>query len=935
MHRLSSVPYRDRTRAVRELAELGPHLPPAVQNRFDLLLASSPAPEQGLHYFVRLREQHPAAFDRLTRSALGLRHLVAVFTYSTFLSEEILEHPKWADQLLDAVDLQRVATAENLRAQLETSLPPRVPTPVDLAKFRRRQILRIMIRDVLGLGTLPEITGELTAVADVIVGVAYERIYRDLVVRHGSPRSEGAEAHFAVIALGKMGGEELNYSSDIDLMFLYSDNGQTTGPLSITNKEFFKRASNQLTGLLSAYSAEGMCYRVDLRLRPDGSLGEVCISQEGARNYYEKRARDWELQMLIKARVAAGDPATGRALLDFVEPRIYSTSLDFSAIEELSATRERLNEKLAIHQTKRRGIDVKLERGGIRDIEFLVQCLQRLHGGTDPWVRHGGTMLALARLQDKGFLTGAEYGRLASAYQFLRHLEHRLQFDEDRQTHRLPEDPNQLELIARRMPGGLSAESLLRELHRHFAQVLEMYDRVVKHSRPSSAGTAAGESSLSGGHTAFVIQALEQRAPALAAAIAHADLHRGYRPFEYFLERLSPDTARLERLNAEPELAATALDLFEHSPFFAEELIRRPESMDELARVSIPLIQDEPPPNDATELRRWFRRAILRIEAESICRSHPIFETLNQTSRVADIAIAQVYEIAIADVRAANPPENPGYRPKDQMSIIALGRLGMREFDLGSDADLVFVLPDSDASEMIFWTRVAERVVHLITAYTGEGVVFAVDTRLRPNGSAGPLVQTESAVTEYFAQAAEAWEGITYMKSLAVAGDPKRAESFLHELQQVDWRRYGQSGRSRADLREMRTRLEKEQGPSRPLKAGRGGYYDIDFLLMYLRLKSAGVFFTVLNTPARIEVLENMGHLSRRDAQFLHDAATFYRALDHGLRVISGHAESRLPGSDAQLDTLNALLPRWTPIPLSDLSKVRSETRAVFDRFFR
>jgi len=921
---------------VRELAALGPHLPPAVQNRFDLLLASSPAPEQGLHYFMRLREQHPAAFDRLTRSALGLRHLVAVFTYSTFLSEEILEHPEWAEQLLDPMDLQRVATAEDLRARLETLLPPGLPTPVDLAKFRRRQILRIMIRDVLGLGTLPEITGELTAVADVIVGVAYERIYRDLVIRHGSPRSEGAEAHFAVIALGKMGGEELNYSSDIDLMFLYSDNGQTTGPLSITNKEFFKRASNQLTSLLSAYSAEGMCYRVDLRLRPDGSLGEVCISQEGARNYYEKRARDWELQMLIKARVAAGDPATGRALLDFVEPRIYSTSLDFSAIEELSATRERLNEKLAIHQAKRRGIDVKLERGGIRDIEFLVQCLQRLHGGADPWVRHGGTMLALARLQDKGFLTGAEYGRLASAYQFLRHLEHRLQFDEDRQTHRLPEGPAELELIARRMPGGLSAESLLRELHRHFAQVLEMYDRVVKHSRPSSTGAAVSEPfSPGGGHTAFVIQALEQRAPALAAAIAHADLHRGYRPFEYFLERLSPDTARLERLNAEPELASTALDLFEHSPYFAEELIRKPESMDELARMSIPLIHDEPPPHDATELRRWFRRAILRIEAESICRSHPIFETLDSTSRLADVAIAQVYEIAIADVRSANPPENPGYQPKDQMSIIALGRLGMREFDLGSDADLMFVLPDSDASEMIFWTRVAERVVHLITAYTGEGVVFAVDTRLRPNGSAGPLVQTENAVTEYFAHAAEAWEGITYMKSLAVAGDPKRAESFLHELQQVDWRRYGQSGRSRADLREMRARLEKEQGPSRPLKAGRGGYYDIDFLLMYLRLKSAGVFFTVLNTPARIEVLENMGHLSRQDAQFLHDAATFYRALDHGLRVISGHAESRLPGSDAQLDTLNALLPRWTTIPLSDLSKVRSETRAVFDRFFR
>jgi [glutamine synthetase] adenylyltransferase / [glutamine synthetase]-adenylyl-L-tyrosine phosphorylase len=956
MHRLSNLPYRDRKRAARELAALAPHLPPAVQNRFDLLLAGSPAPEQGLRYFTRLREQHPGAFDRLIRSAIGLRHLVAVFTYSQFLSEEILEHPAWADQILDPVGLQRVRSVEDLRTRLEYALPPGVPPPVELASFRRRQLLRIMIRDVMGLATLPEITSELTALADVIVAVAYKRIYQDLVTQFGQPRSEDRreESHFAVIALGKMGAQELNYSSDIDLMFLYSQNGQTAGPVSISNKEFFKRASNQLTSLLSAYSAEGMCYRVDLRLRPDGSLGEVCISVGGAQNYYEKRARDWELQMLIKARVAAGDRPTGRALLDFVESRIYSTSLDFSAIEELSATRERINEKLVERQTHRPAppggpggmIDVKLERGGIRDIEFLVQCLQRLHGGADPWVRHGGTMLALARLQDKGYLTGAEYGRLAQAYQFLRHLEHRLQFDEDRQTHRLPEDPAALELIARRMPGASSGKSsaaeLLRELHNHFAAVLEMYERVV-YSRPPAAASPISRTSIQqvetaeqvgGRPTAFVIQVLDQRAPALAAAIARADLHRGYVPFEYFLERLSNDPVRMERLNSDPELTATALDLFEHSPYFAEDLIRRPESMDELARVSIPLIQDEPPPRDATDLRRWFRRAILRIEAESICRSHPIFETLDRTSKLADNAIARVYEIAIADVRSSNPPENAGYRPGNQMLAIALGRLGMREFDLGSDADLVFVLPDADASEMVYWTRVAERVVHLITAYTGEGVLFAVDTRLRPNGTAGPLVQTESAVTEYFANAAEAWEGITYMKSLAVAGDPKRAELFLHELQQVDWRRYGQSGRSRADLREMRARLEKEQGPSRPLKAGRGGYYDIDFLLMYLRLKSAGVFFTVLNTPTRIEVLEQMGHLSRLDAQFLNDAATFYRALDHGLRVITGHAESRLPGSDAQLDALNALLPRWTPIPLSDLNRIRSETRALFDRFF-
>src|SRR5580704_10332413 len=491
MQRLLTYSYRDQSRAMREIVDLARSLPAAVRNRFDLLVAASPAPERCLQYFVRLRERQPAAFDRLTRSTAGLRHLVAVFAHSRFLAEELLERPEWAEQLLDASELTRVITVDTLRAQLDDALPSGVPHPLELAKFRRRQILRILVRDVLGLGTLPEITAELSDLADALVGVAYQRIYGYLVQRYGVPRSESdeSEAQFTVIALGKLGGKELNYSSDIDLMFVYSEPGYTDGVEPITNKEFFKRAANQLTELLSTYTAEGLCYRVDLRLRPDGSLGEVCLSLEGARKYYAERARDWELQMLIKARVAAADEATGRALLDFVEPRIYSTTLDFSAVEQLSLTRGRLNEKLVARKAKwglatrireRSAIDVKLERGGIRDIEFLVQCLQRLYGGAEPWVRHGGTMLALARLQDKGFLSGAEYGRLASAYQFLRHLEHRLQFEDDLQTHTLPSDPAEFELLARRMPGGGgSAEWLMLELRGHLARVTQIYTRVV------------------------------------------------------------------------------------------------------------------------------------------------------------------------------------------------------------------------------------------------------------------------------------------------------------------------------------------------------------------------------------------------------------------------------------------------------------------------
>ena len=327
---------------------------------------------------------------------------------------------------------------------------------------------------------------------------------------------------------------------------------------------------------------------------------------------------------------------------------------------------------------------------------------------------------------------------------------------------------------------------------------------------------------------------------------------------------------------------------------------------------------------------------MLRIQSKSICRSHPIFDTLAETSELADAVIARAYEIAIARRRA--PRIRPAIRPISPR--IRCGSSRSAAWACASSISLptptwcsCWRIPTPPRSR--FWTRVAERLIDIVTAYTGEGVLFAVDTRLRPNGGGGPLVQTETAVRDYFARAAEAWEGITYMKSRAVAGDAARAEVVPASVCRKSTG--GATGRAGVPARicgRCAMRLEKEQGASHPLKAGRGGYYDIDFMLMYLRLKSAGIFFKVLNTPARIEVLESMGHLDRAEAQFLNEAATFYRALDHGLRVLSGHAEGKLPASQTQNETLGALLPRWTPVPMDALADIRTRTRALFDRLF-
>jgi len=468
-------------------------VPERLAARISSLLASVPDPAAATRYFERLQQASPSAFDRITSSPAALRSAANIFAYSAFLSDAVLKNPEQILQVASSGSFYRVLTVEEYEERLYDFLGATrggTLTAVELARFRRRQLLRIALRDVLGVAGLAEITEELSSVADAILNVAYRHLRDDFVTRHGEPRlADGSPCGFSVIALGKLGGQELNYSSDIDLMFVYGGNGHTDGPDVVTNKEFYKKVANEYTQLLSTYTAEGQCYRVDLRLRPDGTLGEVAISGDGARSYYGERARDWEKQMLIKARVAAGEPGPGAALLEFVEPLIYQTSLDFRAVEAVSETRQRIGEKMAARRRTGSGIDIKLTPGGIRDIEFLVQCLQRLHGGREAWVRHGGTMFALFRLRDKGLLSGAEYARLASAYQFLRYLEHRLQLEDDRQTHTLPADADALGLLARKMPPAatgeaLDAASLRRALDDHLAAVREIYDRVIHAQKP-------------------------------------------------------------------------------------------------------------------------------------------------------------------------------------------------------------------------------------------------------------------------------------------------------------------------------------------------------------------------------------------------------------------------------------------------------------------
>lgn len=985
------VEFRQRARALKNLESLSPVVPQSAVGKLSRFLQQMPDPDSALNYLQRylIEAGHPV--ESVVRPSRRLHAVLALFSHSHFLSDAVVRHRELVDWALDEERLYRVLSNEEMYSALGWSpaVAEDAQMALTLARFKRMHLIRIALRDLLGLATLAEVTLELSNLADTIIHGAHEYLRRQLIQKFGRPLSEGdngpIECQFVVLGLGKLGGRELNYSSDIDLMYLYTGEGTTAGPIRIPNKDFILELATRLTKLLSMMTVEGFCYRVDLRLRPDGNMGELVLPFQATLDYYDRRGRDWELQMLIKARPTAGAISLGRAFLRIVDPMIYQTTTDFSNVERVAETRDRIQQKL--RRQSKAGVNVKLARGGIRDIEFLVQCFQRLYGGKDPWVRSGGTLFALHRLRDKGYLSLQDYARLDSAYQFLRTVEHLMQVEDDRQVHTLPSNGDALSLLTRKVRAKLLArptpDDLPAQVKRYLSDVTEVYERVIHAQRPTSTvPDDEGDKEPDSAPVAFVVNGdsaavedvahswrtqlrhLERESPALAQAVQGLPLRRGRKHFEFFLNKIVPQPHLLQEFEKLPALVEAAADLIEHSPYLAERLIRYPEDVLDIKAVAQPESADavgpetelfagaERPemPGEMREmldgggsfeerskwLRRFYRRRMLRLLAGSVCRRTPIFATLAEQSDLADHIIQAAYEIAV-DAQCRSTGRE---RPAHALRVIALGRLGTREFDLASDADLVFVLPDEAVSEKTWWIDVVNRMIDVISSYTVEGMIFSVDPRLRPMGRDGELVQTESAYRSYFIERAQAWEALTYMKSRAVAGDIEGGTLFLTALQDVDWRRYGMSGDLARLLLDMRNKLEREQGSQRPIKAGAGGYYDVDFILMYLRLRDAGIFFESLSTPERIEVIHAAGRLTAKQARKLHDTAVFFRALDHAIRISTGHSSSKIPASLSKQEILAELIGRWStikpaaqPLP-SFVQQVRQATRRLFLQIF-
>ncbi len=931
--------FHDEVRARQELTYLQAQLPAGMFAAALPLLSATPDPGQALSLlerFVALTGDQCIAL--LDSDHVLLHYVLLLFGHSYWLGETLIHNPDLLHSLRVHKNLERSLELEDLlknfgRFQGHSA----EDVSLLLARFKKREYVRIVLRDLLGIATLAETTAEISALADVLIHEALRHSQAEMRRRYPSPAIEN-NARFTVLSLGKLGGNELNYSSDVDLLYLYDGAEAVAGELSL--REYFVRQAQLMTEILSRTTTEGAVFRIDLRLRPQGHEGEPAVALGHALDYYAHSAHDWELQALIKARHSAGDFALAREFIRALQPRVYVTHVNFAAVETAVNSRRKIGEHRRRSLATRKEaatIDVKLDRGGIRDIEFLAQCLQRVYGGEEPWLRACGTLFSLQKLNDKGHLSSPDFRELSVAYEFLRTVEHRLQLQRGQQLHRLPSAPAELQVLARAVSrdDAASAAGLMRSLRERMGRVAAIYERMIHSQKQRERGgaEAAVDSYYIGARELSfdqLMRRIESDSPEAHRAICSADLSlHGRRNLHRFLGSIMGVAEHYAALLENPAAISQALTLFETSDYLADILVRDPSlirSLDEIARVG-----DQPTPADHARLfaldglarerneslailRKRFRRASLALAAQDVLSPRPAFLSLKQNSQLADEAIRSALRIEHGE---------------QTLAVFALGRLGTEEFDIASDADLLFVrAPEADEEA----ARLdAERLVHALSAYTKEGPLFAIDARLRPHGGEGDLVVSAAQVEKYLAEEAQPWEALTYSKLRFVAGRKDVAASLLPLV----WRQIVEAafrpGFSVAVL-EMRGRLEKSNRYPGSFKLARGGFYDIDFLASYLMLTQANL--VTGNTWERLEALQRAQLLERSIFEKLREATLLYRTADHAIRLVTGRARPELPTAEHARQATERMVNRILETEHQDLQaellRTQEEVRNIF-----
>jgi [glutamine synthetase] adenylyltransferase / [glutamine synthetase]-adenylyl-L-tyrosine phosphorylase len=967
---LDIVPFHNPSAAREHFRPIYQRLSPALANALPSLLADCPDPDSALLLFDRLLSEGSSEIQRVIESHPFLAHYaIAVFGNSRYIGETLVRNPDLLQIFLREKKLDHSFSHDEFSEALARFRSRSFERDVSLllSRFKRREYVRIMLRDVLRIAPLAETTGEISALSDVLVQDALREAESAMEHRFGLPQHLDAEGRalttpFAVLSLGKLGGNELNYSSDIDLLFLYGD-GDETPTAQISNREYFVRLAQQLTEILSRPTAEGAVFRIDLRLRPQGNEGELAISLSNALRYYSEAAHDWERQALIKVRHSAGNVALAREFIRRAQPQVYSEKINFAAIKTALVAREKIDRKRRkqIAAEGDESINVKVDRGGIRDIEFLVQCLQRVYGGAEPWLRSGGTLFSLQKLHDKRHISGHDFHELTSAYSFLRHLEHRLQLREGQQVHRLPRSEHELRILQRSMSGltpGYNLSDLADFVRQRMAAVSEIYQRVIYQQQaatpqPETEGefqlrTLVGIATADQSNQRLLAQ-LAADAPELFQAIAGLSTI-GRKNLLRFLSSAYGSSERYAAVLRDQQAIARASSLFEISDYLSEFLARYPEEAGTLAEIDSPAPEflstnlfDVAPgvfressfeshdatfnyiansttgyPEKMALLRRHFRHLLFTAGARDIAEKRAVYSSLAETSTAAEHAISAAYQIAGSPAGLA---------------ILALGRLGTREFDLLSDADLLFVCDGSENREAL--TKSAEQIMQALAAYTQEGMVFAVDARLRPRGAEGDLVVTPAQLKSYFVSEAQPWEALTYTKLRLIVGSAELGKQAAQVSETLFQRFAADNGFPQA-VREMRTKLQNATAPAKSIRTFAGGLYDIDFLSSSLLVKNE-IRPKTGTLRDRLWRCSSKGVLEKRDAALLDHAAELYRTVEHVLRLVTGRNGRWLPSAEHARGAVEKLASQILRREFSEgleqeLLRTFAEVRSIYDR---
>jgi glutamate-ammonia-ligase adenylyltransferase len=840
-----------------------------------------------------------------------------------------------------------------------------------LRRWRQRELARIAWRDLAGWSTVEESLRDLTELADAAIGCAVDFACTALTQRYGTPRAgdtedggEGAPQTLVTLGMGKLGGGELNFSSDIDLIFLFPQAGNTDGRRSISNEEFFTRQARQVIRLLDAVTEEGFVFRVDMRLRPFGDSGPLAASFAFFEGYLQQQGRDWERYAYIKARAVTGAETFAQVYRDVLRPFVYRRYLDFGVFEALREMKAMIAREVEQRELQD---NIKLGPGGIREIEFIVQAFQLLRGGGDARLQSQSLLRVLPLLSGEKLLPAKAVAELRAAYLFLRRLENRLQMFNDEQTHDLPEDPAVQARLVQAWSGRESAEEdrgegqgadagtavlpdwkrLVAVLEGHRAAVTRRFNAVLFGPEreaplmdmaalwdPQRALPALQEAIAAQGLTepealaALLAQwrdsqfvqrlddigrrRLQVLMPAILAALKGVQQEETVlRRVLTVLEALGRRSAYLALLNENPEALGRLVQICARSDLLARQIAAFPLVLDELVdrRIFEQLPTREQfvdelavrrrhtpeadPEREVEALRAFQRAATFRVALADLTDRMPLMQVSDRLTDIAELIVEEALQLAWAQMTqlygAPMCGDESALRPA-QVAVIAYGKLGARELGYSSDLDLVFVHDSAGEAQhtdgiravdnAMFFLRLGQRIVHLLTMHSAAGRLYEVDMRLRPSGKGGMMVTQVAAFADYQRTEAWTWEHQALLRARAIAGEQALRRRF-EDIRLEVLCGHVRLDTLRAEVCRMRERMRAELSKSREgqfdVKQDPGGIADIEFLAQYWALIWARRYPPLVMYADTIRQLESVASANLVSQQTIDVLAAIYR----------------------------------------------------------